>query len=577
MAAGARFYEVKIDGVPGAVKSGFENDSQLISLEDVAVDGIDGIRRRAEVDAQSLHVAMRATGHFGAKVTIEIDEPAQGTDALPVVRLIMDEGPVYKILKYDLALEGDSQRTGASTALASAREIIAKEAPELLGQDALVSHVLGLEKQVMQDLVQHGYPVPDARQRILRVDHKKAGIDVDIIIDTGPYVHFGDTSFSGLKRVKERFLKRRIAWKEGEVFDVKKVESTRKALMATGVVSALEIIYDPRGAAYMPVDILIYEAKMRSIGAGGEYSTSQGVRANVFWEHRNVFGAAEKFRVSVEGGLDNREVSFAFSKPDMFGTKAISLRNTLKVVDSNLEAYKKRAVTSVNMLSWRITPHLEVAGGLGLEQSQITPKGGGKKGNFTLLSVPMTAWFDNTNSALDATKGVRAAVGVTPYQALNKGVSFSLFDVSASHYLGVSSSLVWANRARFAMIAGGTLDDIPADKRLYSGGSGSVRGYGYQKLGPIGENGKPSGGKALLELASEIRYDLTPTIGVVGFVEGGRLSKTVSGSGDILWGTGVGVRYRTIAGPIRFDVAVPINKRRGEDAYQIYMGLGQAF
>lgn len=558
--AGAEaLYDVDISGVPSSILAGFKNDSQLIRLEKVPPEDDLGLMRRADMDAQSLRVAMRGDGYFGAKVDVRIDRSGD----VPVVHLVMDKGDVYNIGAYALVVEPDVG--------------LVKRDELPVGQPALVQTVLAPEGLVLEQLTQTGYPVPQATQRVLHVNHVKKQVDVDIVIASGPKVRFGATEFEGLKNIDESYLRRRVAWKEGELFDVRLVDKTRRDLSATGLIRSMDIVYDANGHAMMPVMIDVHEAKMRSIGAGAGYSTSTGLEANVFWEHRNLFGAGEKLKVALDGGLETQMLSVAFAKPDLFKSRDYKFSSQLKIGQEDLEAYKKRTVSSVNTISWKVNSHLELSGGFGLEQSRVTPKNTGIPATFTLLSVPMMALYNTVDNALDPRSGIKLAVGVTPYYALNKKHSFNLFDVIGSHYWPISDTFVWANRARFAVLAGGDLSDIPADKRLYSGGSGSVRGFGYQKLGPQDANGKPTGGKALLELGTEIRYDLTDTIGVVGFVEGGRLSESVGGGGDLKWGGGIGGRYKTVAGPVRLDVAVPFNKERGDRAYQIYVGLGQAF
>jgi translocation and assembly module TamA len=81
-------------------------------------------------------------------------------------------------------------------------------------------------------------------------------------------------------------------------------------------------------------------------------------------------------------------------------------------------------------------------------------------------------------------------------------------------------------------------------------------------------------------MSAELRVRLTESLGLVTFVDGGRaFEDTFPGSGGrMLWGAGVGVRYFTFLGPLRLDVAVPLDRREGvDDAFQFYLSIGQAF
>jgi translocation and assembly module TamA len=112
------------------------------------------------------------------------------------------------------------------------------------------------------------------------------------------------------------------------------------------------------------------------------------------------------------------------------------------------------------------------------------------------------------------------------------------------------------------------------------GGAGSVRAFGFQKAGPVDAAGDPTGGVSALGLGGELRFRASDTIGVVPFVEGGRAyaSRLPDLSQTLFWGGGIGLRYITPIGPVRADVAVPVNRRSGvDDPFQIYLSLGQAF
>ena len=136
-----------------------------------------------------------------------------------------------------------------------------------------------------------------------------------------------------------------------------------------------------------------------------------------------------------------------------------------------------------------------------------------------------------------------------------------------------------AGWGRIGSIFGDQSADIPATKRLYGGGGGSVRAFGYQMLGPLDASGDPLGGRSQLELGLELRGRITEKIGGVVFVEGGNVYEDpVPDLGEeFLWGAGVGLRYFTDLGPIRVDVALPVNPREEDDDFQVYVSLGQAF
>src|SRR3546814_9719979 len=149
--------------------------------------------------------------------------------------------------------------------------------------------------------------------------------------------------------------------------------------------------------------------------------------------------------------------------------------------------------------------------------------------------------------------------------------------VEASAYYPVSDSLTIAGRVRAGSILGVDRDDLAPSRRYYGGGGGSVRGYGYQRLGPFDPNGDPVGGRSINEFALEARYRFG-NFGIVPFVDAGNAYESTFPKGsDLRFGAGIGARYYTNFGPLRIDVATPLNPRPGDGRVALYISIGQAF
>jgi translocation and assembly module TamA len=138
--------------------------------------------------------------------------------------------------------------------------------------------------------------------------------------------------------------------------------------------------------------------------------------------------------------------------------------------------------------------------------------------------------------------------------------------------------VVLASFGALGSIVGASRAALPADKRLYAGGAGSVRGYGYQLAGPLDAVNKPLGGASSLELGAELRYRFTETMGIAPFIEGGNVYPTsLPNSGKLFYGAGIGFRYYTAIGPVRLDIATPFTHRSADSPIQFYISVGQAF
>jgi translocation and assembly module TamA len=188
--------------------------------------------------------------------------------------------------------------------------------------------------------------------------------------------------------------------------------------------------------------------------------------------------------------------------------------------------------------------------------------------------------YDRSNSLLDPTKGFRVNVKLSPEVQKNSDGGFDSYVralAETSGYFPVMKSLVLAGRVRVGSIVGAARDDIAPSRRLYSGGGGSVRGFGYQQWGPKDVNADPIGGRSLSEFAIEARYRFGD-YGIVPFFDGGRVGEGSTPSiRGMRYGAGIGARYYTNFGPFRIDLATPIARQKGESKIALYISIGQAF
>ncbi|MBU2342309.1 MAG: BamA/TamA family outer membrane protein, partial [Alphaproteobacteria bacterium] len=203
---------------------------------------------------------------------------------------------------------------------------------------------------------------------------------------------------------------------------------------------------------------------------------------------------------------------------------------------------------------------------------------------------------DRTDSLLDATEGFRVTALVEPEGSLQDGFTpYVRARLDASAYFSATDAIVLAGRVRVGTIQGIDRFDLAPSRRFYAGGGGSVRGFGFQNLGPKVELPNPDfdptdpedetdptifrpiGGRSLNEAAVEARYRFG-NFGVVGFVDVGQVyESSVPDFSDLRFGAGIGGRYYTNFGPLRVDLAMPLDRQPGENKFAVYVSIGQAF
>ena len=244
-------------------------------------------------------------------------------------------------------------------------------------------------------------------------------------------------------------------------------------------------------------------------------------------------------------------------------------------------AFDERSVSSFVGLETPLFENWLATAGVSAEYDRL--KDQGEIEHVVLFGLPLTGLREDTDDLLNPSRGTRLDLSVTPYAGNGDfGRLFVTSVVGGSAYYAVDpeARYVLAGRTKLGSTVGETTKDLPANKRFYAGGGGSVRGYEFHSIGPLDNDDDPLGGRSLIEVSAELRVRLTDTIGVVPFADGGTVYDSSYPDFDetFRWAAGLGLRYFTGFGPIRLDVAVPLNKRDGiDDDFEFYISFGQAF
>jgi translocation and assembly module TamA len=561
-------YRTEIVGVDDkALARDLREASQLVQQEERKPDSLLALRRRAEADRERLDAALRAYGYYDGTITFTIDD---GVDPARV-RVQIEPGTRYTLSTVTLTTEDGTPPP-----------LLPRYAPLAfglkIGGPALSKPVLEAEPKIVRTLAEHGFPLAKITRRRVEVDKATKTMDVTYIVDAGPLAAFGPLTVTGTKDVNPEYVHRRAAWVEGGPYDVRFVERTRKDLVASGMFGTVRVRPGEAVGAdgRIPMVIEVTERPPRSIALGLNYDTSLGASGRAYWEHRNVFGNAERLRTTAETGEKRQALQGDFRRPDVLATNRDFVATAL-AENEELDAYNRRRVLLFSGLEQRFDDIWTVGAGAQVERTHIEEPEGNSE--YTLFGVPLFVRRDVTDNLLDPTEGSRQSLSTTPYTGTGLNFVSSRLQGSAYRALDDRNNYILAGFAAIGTIVGETRDALPKDKRLYVGGGGSVRGYGYQKAGPLDAAGNPVGGRSSLELGLELRVKVTETIGIVPFLEAGNVYESVlpSPSNGLRYGTGLGLRYYTPIGPVRFDVAFPLNKRAEDDPFQIYVSIGQAF
>jgi translocation and assembly module TamA len=551
--------------------------------------GTAGLIARARGDYGRIVAALYAKGHYGGSVRILIEGESADTmrpdrqlpDPVPVM-VSVEAGPLFRFA--NIRIEG----MPPAPLSAEDEDALALEDWELTqGKVARSGAILDAEGRLVEAWRQRGHPTARIATRDIVADHRTQTIDVVLIAEAGPAASFGRIEVTGTERTDPAFVRWLTGISPGETYDPDTLARARTRLQELGVFASVAVVEaDSVGSdGTIPVAFNLSERKRRLIGGGVSYSTVDGAALEGYWMHRNLFGHAESLRfdasVSRIGAEGVTDLSYAlgatFRRPGVI-TPNTDLTLQLGAKREFVDAYESRTVNARAGLEHRFSEKLTGGTAVNVEWADIEDAFGDNR--FLLVSLPSKLEYDGRDNKLDPTEGLRGSLEAEPLADL-AGSSFALVTRgSLSGYLSIGDDdrLVLAARGAIGSIVGADIEDVPATRRFYLGGGGSIRGYEYRSVGPR-IDGDVVGGLSFFEVSAELRYRLTELIGIVPFIDVGAAYEDPfpNFSESIRVGAGVGLRYYTPLGPLRFDVAMPLNPEDGDPAIAFYVGLGQAF
>lgn len=573
-------YQVELEGVDDeALLEILQQSSQLVALADKPPATTVGLRRRAEEDIGRLQTALRSEGYYDGKIDLAIDTPDQPAAQPAAVRLRINTGPRYRLAAYEIGYTGDSPPPAETQ---PALDTLGIE----LGMAARAPVVVAAEQSLVGHLQENGYPMARVAERKTFIDRDKTEMTVRLSVAAGPRATFGPLAFKGRKGVEEDYLRRVADWPEGALYDRRVLRDLQRRLSNTNLFSTVnaETAGTPADDGSLPVTVTLVERDHRSIGAAAAYSTDIGPSLELFWEHRNLMGRNESLRASATGSPVEQTGELDFRKPAFLRNDQDLLAN-LNGGQEDTDAYERQWVDSLVALERPVLDNWRVSAGLSFAYEIIDEHANNGQGEqtFQLFGLPLTASRDDTDDPLDPTEGTRLQLTLTPSTGVGSESLFFLTTIaggSAYYAIDEAKRFVLAGRTRVGSIVGEKTEALPASRRFYAGGGGSIRGYEYQLVGPLDDDEDPFGGTSLVEVGGELRVRVSEEIGVVPFVDGGTVydDPWPNGEETIRWAAGLGLRYFTGFGPVRLDVAFPLNPRDGVDeTFQFYVSFGQAF
>ncbi|MET0270607.1 MAG: BamA/TamA family outer membrane protein [Sphingomonas sp.] len=577
----AQRYRYAIEGIdalegvdPAALRLRFTQVSALAAGEGKSAN-VAQVDRRAREDETSLRELLRVYGYYDADVNARVAAGPAG-EAIRVT-LAAEPGPVYRFGAVDL---------GGLSIAGDKAEALRRAYPIAPGDVVNADRVTAAEAGLRAALGREGFAFAKVGETRIVIDHESHRATLALNVDTAGAQRFGAIRLRGRELFPIRHLERIARFAPGDPYDAARIEDFRRALIQTGLVSSVQITPLPAAApGVVDIAVQLERAPRRTVAGELGYGTGEGVRAAISWQHRNL--------IKPEGAVTFRGVAGTQEQSVGAGLRRSNYRardrvRTAQVVAAHIDrrAFDARTLSiaagierQTNIIwqkkwTWSLGGELVASD----ERDVIGQSAISRRRTFFIAALPVSLAYDGSDDLLNPMRGYRLSGRISPEASLQNGAfGYTRAQVDGSAYLPVTGFTTIAGRIRLGTIFGATRDRLAPSRRFYSGGGGSVRGYGFQRIGPRDAENDPVGGRSLAEFAIEARVRFGD-FGIVPFLDGGNLyTDALPRFTGLRYGAGIGARYYTNFGPIRVDVGTPLNRRPGDSRVAVYVSLGQAF
>jgi translocation and assembly module TamA len=537
-------------------------------------------RRRARAAMDSAEALLRSEGHYQPL----LEDIVEGDDQ-PVAIVFIDPGRRFSLAE-------PSVRWIAPEPEPEVIETARAEAALSPGDPGRAADVIAGEGRIIASLTRQGYPDAATQPRRVVVDHAAFTVAPTFNIASGPLVRLDGVRLETRGPTNPDWVAGLAPWQEGDRYDPDQVAELERRLLETGVYDgvavALTAADQTNAEGNRPIVVTLTDRPRRILEAGATFSTADGSGIDGLWTWYNRFGRADTLRFQARlADIDSR-IGADLSLPH-WRTPGETLALSAAVVNEDTDAYRRTAGVLSADLRQRVGKTSYYSYGIGLDAGRydenrfdpVTRVPLGISRDLAILTGRGSAYMDQSNDPLNPTTGWRVTLNVQPTAVTGEDtILFLRTEAQLTAYMPVQdgAKTVVAGRIRLGSIVGGDELSVPSDRLFYSGGGGSVRGYEYQGVGPRLPDNTPRGGLSLFEASAEVRHDLGRNFGAVAFIDAGAIGfQETPDFWNLRYAVGIGARYNLSFGPIRADIAFPLDKRDGDADFQVYVSIGQAF
>lgn len=510
--------------------------------------------------------ALGTQGYFSPSIQRMVDDTIPEDEA-PPLNITIAPGVQSKVISVDIEFDGEIN----NDEFTARRERL--KTLWLLGvnQPFNQSDWSASKDNLLRDLLAKDFAAATLSESLANVDPENNTVALSVVYDSGPVFTFGELQIEGLTKYPKDLVSRYNTIRPGDRYEQERLLRLLSDLQGTTYFSAVDVKIDAddRQPRNVPIDITVMESDSKRLGFGAGYSSNTGFRTEATYQYNNLFDRAYSLVTGVR--LEQkRQSAYAdlFLPPSKRGiTDSVGVAFDHQEI-SNLEVDR----SSVGAIREFNKGNNEYRLGLNFQLEERRALGV----NFgqTQALVASSSWLRNAvDSRLNPTEGyiVFSQLAVASEQFASDQDFIRLYS-RAQKFWSPSRENLFSARFEAGTVVASARRDIPQDYLFRAGGTNSLRGFDFLDLGVIDQGILVGGRRLMIGSLEYTRWFDGGPLGAAVFTDVGDVSDNWSDF-DPKPAIGVGVRYKTPAGPIAFDVA----KAADQDNLRIHFALGVAF
>jgi translocation and assembly module TamA len=427
------------------------------------------------------------------------------------------------------------------------------------------------KKRITRYLEEHGYPTYNMNAKAFISTDRPYQVDINISIDKGQKYYFGKTEVNNSSKMDEELILEQIVYEEDELYDISKVEESYDNIYRLGVFEVIKVKADFNKSKIAPLNITLKEGETKEFASMLGYDTDEGARGGAEYIDHNFFGNLREFRAGAKITEKGYKASTGLYDPKItqpFVGGDFSFRNELNYQNWQYSGYSEN-YTLERVTFGKKLVKLDHFFGFQLEYNDITSDNGAiLDGSYLINSLFYRLVVDQRDSVMDAKNGYYTSLYIEKAMKPLLSEMDYLKILAEARYIKEFDFMVFALKLKLGRLS----QETPVFKHFFAGGAMSNRGYEYRDLG-VHYEGDAIGGVGLIDTSVELRHYLTENFSLVTFMDSTTISEEVDKFEDDWFRSyGIGMRYLSIIGPLRFDIGF-----QEDGDFALHLGIGQVF